>query len=758
MLTRLRPLLGDPQVRAGLDLVSGAGLNAVTGLGFWFVAARTFDESTVGVNAALISTMMLVAALSTLGLNNALIRFIPRYGRLARRLVVRSYGIAVAVTLLVAPIAALIFGRHSDELSALDAPLGIAGFTLACLLWVVFVLQDSVLVGIGKTKVIPIENGAHSILKLLLLVVFASSKPLWGIFIAFVLPVVALLLVVNRIAFRRLAEPDFMESPAQPEEGLVRFAQGEYAAIVVDMALSGSIPLIVLAFRGEEAAAFYAMAWAVAYTLMLVNSSIGSALLAEAARTPSRLPLQAAKAARQMATFVVPGAIALLVVAPYILRVLGSTYAEEATTLLRLFALTAIANIAVAVSVGWLRATRKVHKLVLVEGARSLLILGVGIPLLTKYGIVGLGFGWLIGETTLALILIATLLRPLAFELIPRRVVAGLSATRSRAHHVAARRRLQTLISSGNFDDSATAFVATATLDRAVFDLGGPEIVKGAWSELSRASLDRESRALRLIYADERLAEFRRLVPEWVRDGVHGDTAWFAQRRAFGINAATQDRGSVLPLALAAISVLHDRTAEQALQASDDVIRRVIDLPIEAIRAARGSKSAELQRLSDRLHAELDTVGVLQTATIHGDFAPINLLLNEGCSEVSAILDWEMSRDLLLPEVDLGHMINVLAAADLNVEYGTGFVRFLQSPDLEPTASMLLEIQSASPNGLSDVTILTLGWLDHIAMNLDKSNAYGSNSLWLAANVDIVLAALSDVESQASATSVLTSR
>ncbi len=84
MLTRLKPLLGDQQVRAGLDLVSGAGLNAVTGLGFWFVAARTFDESTVGVNAALVSTMMLVSALSTLGLSNALIRFIPRYGPSAR--------------------------------------------------------------------------------------------------------------------------------------------------------------------------------------------------------------------------------------------------------------------------------------------------------------------------------------------------------------------------------------------------------------------------------------------------------------------------------------------------------------------------------------------------------------------------------------------------------------------------------------------------------------------------------------------------
>ncbi len=121
----------------------------------------------------------------------------------------------------------------------------------------------------------------------------------------------------------------------------------------------------------------------------------------------------------------------------------------------------------------------------------------------------------------------------------------------------------------------------------------------------------------------------------------------------------------------------------------------------------------------------------------------MNVLLNDTGSEISAILDWEMSREFHLPEVDLGHMINVLAAAYLKVEYGAGFVRFLQAPDLVPTASMLLQIRSESPNNLSDITILTLGWLDHIAMNLDKSDAYLSNSFWLAANVDVVLSALS---------------
>ncbi len=163
-----------------------------------------------------------------------------------------------------------------------------------------------------------------------------------------------------------------------------------------------------------------------------------------------------------------------------------------------------------------------------------------------------------------------TLLRPLAFELIPRRVVAGLSAARGRGHRTTAQTRLQALVSSGEFDVNATASVVTASFDRAVFDLGGTEIVKAAWSELSSQPRSRVPCASTPTRRQRRLSEFRRLVPEWVREGVNGDTAWFSQQRANGMNAATQNHDVFFPLAVAAISVFHDRTAEQAIQASDE--------------------------------------------------------------------------------------------------------------------------------------------------------------------------------------------
>ena len=744
MMSRIRPILDDPQVRAGIDLATGAGLNAVTGLGFWFVAARTFDEATVGINAALISTMMLVATLSTLGLSNGLIRFVPGYGASARSLVLRCYGLSALVVLVLAPVAATVFGQTSDELEVLASPIGIAGFTLAALLWVIFVLQDSVLVAIGKTKVIPIENGAHSILKLLLLMAFAATKPPWGIFVAFVLPVLALLVVVNRIAFRRLSQPDYLRSKATPESGIAQFARGEYLALVVNIALTGSIPLIVLAVRGEEAAAFYAMAWAVAYTLILVNESISSALLAEAARTPARLPLQAAKAARQMATLVIPGSMALFVAAPYILQVLGSSYASEATTLLRLLAATAVANIVVSVAVGWLRSTRNVGKLVIVNGARSLLILAIGVPLLSAYGLPGLGIGWLVGETLLALALMATLLRPLALQLVPRTVVLALSAARSGSRRAGARRRLKRLAWRREFGDAGTPQLLSASSDRAVFNLGGDEILKAAWSDLSRDSLDSEAANLQWLHRDPRLAAFVSIVPRFVRSGEVGGTRWFAQKRAGGIPVASRDHQSFLPIAAEAISPLHDKTAEQA-RVERDVIRRVVTYPIEAIIATQMCKSTELNRLHDRLYAELVDIGDLYVSTIHGDYAPANVLVSPATGEVSAILDWEMCREQHLPEVDLGHLINALAAEAANAEYGTAFVRYLKTPETAPVTDMLAYVRSRSPNRLSDVTILTLAWLDHVAMNLQKSDSYKGNPIWFNANVRAVLTVLDEM-------------
>src|SRR3954470_15739722 len=94
-----------PLHRDAYALVANSGFTAVTGMLYWIVAAKAFSAHAVGLNSALISSMMFLAGLAGLNLHNVVVRFLPEAGRGTRRAVAACY----AVTAAIAAVAATIF-------------------------------------------------------------------------------------------------------------------------------------------------------------------------------------------------------------------------------------------------------------------------------------------------------------------------------------------------------------------------------------------------------------------------------------------------------------------------------------------------------------------------------------------------------------------------------------------------------------------------------------------------------------------------
>ncbi len=429
---RFRP---DRQFRAGIDLVTSSAIGAAFGLLFWLVAARAFDEATVGVNAALISTMMLVAGLSSLGLPTALVRFIPAFGGRSGALIARSYAVAVAITVLLATGVAIGLGRFYEELTLLRSPVGVVAFVVACAAWQVFVLQDSALVGIGQTRVVPVENAVFSIAKLAMLAAAVVVIPRWGIFAAWVAPLAVIIVAVNLIIIRRLptTRGDAVEGLGTGD--LVRFSIWEHVSALTWIGAIGVLPLVVLARLGDEANAFYSLSWAIAYNLMLVSANIGTAFIAEAANDPDRLAAQRSSATRQAVVLVVPAALVAVVLAPQLLSVVGGRYATEGVTVLRLLLLAGIAHIPVAIAMASLRAQRRVGALVGVASLEVGLVGVISAVAIGPLGVAGVGLAWLVAESIVATALVARRFRhrltPIV-EPIGRRLVDLVAGTDAR--------------------------------------------------------------------------------------------------------------------------------------------------------------------------------------------------------------------------------------------------------------------------------------------------------------------------------------
>jgi len=406
----LSPLVAHVRVpvhRDGYALVLNSGITAVIGLAYWMIAARTYPARIVGINAALISTMMFLAGISQLNFSNVLVRFVPDAGRSVRRLVGLAYAASLAVAGVVATGFVAGLGIWARGLESVTSASGFrVWFVVATMAWCVFVLQDSVLTGLGRAVWVPVENAVFSTVKLALLIGLATAAPVYGIFASWTGALIASLIPVNFIIFSRLVPravgSAVRETVSVTRPELVRYIVADYIGAVSWLAATTLPPIIVTQVAGAAAAAYFSLGWALALPLYFIPASVGSSLIVHAVREPDMLHDYARKAFVQGCRVLVPSSAALILAGPFLLRLLGHEYAEESVTVLRLVALAGIPNVVNVLYISVARVERRMSRVVVALTSQGAITLGLAVPFLHLYGITGVGIAWLVGQVAVA--------------------------------------------------------------------------------------------------------------------------------------------------------------------------------------------------------------------------------------------------------------------------------------------------------------------------------------------------------------------
>lgn len=410
---RLVEHLRDPMHRSGYALMLGSAANSGFGFVFWIVAARLFESDVVGTATAMIAAMGFVATAATLGLRGSLIRFLPVAGSGAVRLVRRSYVVCGLAAAGGAAVFVLGQGLWAEDLGLLrDNTLAPVAFVGATVVWVGTILQEYVLIGLRRATWVPVAGVSYSLLKILLLVTLPIASA-WAVFAAYTVPALVVLVVVNVLVLRLAARPAMPDAPA-PElpsvKGLARFAAGDHTAAMLWLATTELLPLLVLAQAGASASAYYYLAFTAGYSLYLITSSIGNALVTEGAASPDRVPELARRATVNALRLVVPTVAVGVLGAPLILRALGAEYEKEATGLLQLLVLSAVPQVVVGVAVSVAKIRRDLGRLIAMYLALAVLVYAGAYVALRTVGLVGVGAAWLVAQTVVAAVLLATYL------------------------------------------------------------------------------------------------------------------------------------------------------------------------------------------------------------------------------------------------------------------------------------------------------------------------------------------------------------
>ncbi len=726
------------------------GVVVTTGLGFfyWVAAARLYDADVVGKASALIGAMTFLTTAATLGLTNGLVRFLPATSA-AGRLIRNAY----MVSALAGAFAAIVFllGQPlwADELEFVRAtPLAATFFILATSAWVIFVLQDSVLTGLHHARWVPVYNGGFAVAKLVALVALTTFG-VWGVFVSWTVPAIAVLAPVNWYVFRRVLPKRARHRSHRRLRlrDLAEFAARDYVASLFWMGTTQLMPLIVLSRLSAEASATYYVSFSIAYALYLMTISVGSAYLAEASRHPTRAPVLLRRAARQATILVVPASLVGVVVAPLALSLYGADYSQHGgATLLRLVIASAIPQVVIGLTLADARQRGDTRLVVAVYGITAVAVLGTSFATIGRFGLVAVGWSWLLTQTILAVVLLRrrrvdVSREGLALAVDIRRQVRVLRSRR-RLHAVTADVETALRVADPSRRPGTRLRLLASDNSTLVID-GGDCVVRVAEDAAATRALANNASALRGIAADHRLGKRRGLFPLVLAEHDVGDRHITVESQIDGTSVdrlGTRARREAVRRVAAVLATVNEATRSK-VECGDEEIERLVTQPLARVRTVPwlSHVDAELAAVGEWLEARLRGRELVVGRT-HGDPWVANALARESERarlEISGIVDWEDSSPDGLLDIDLF----LLWFSTSGRELGDAVNAVLADPHAADRSLREVLGRTRPNQRLEPCTAAMLAWLHHVDAQLSRNSRAGRHRVWLERNVVAVATA-----------------
>lgn len=328
--------------RTSVYLILTAGAAGGLGTVFWLVAARLADESDVGAAVAASSLLIAAAFLSQLNVATALSRYLPAAGRHQGALVQRAYRVTVLASVLVGGLLigiGLLRGGAIVDGGNLVLTLSLG---LSVPVWVVFGLQDDILVTLRESRWIPLENVATTVAKFAILPLLVGVTGGGGILLAWTVPLVVAIVAVNAYLYRSVLPrlqaqtPESLLASAEiPGVGrFLSYALRDFPGAALQMLSLRLVPLLVLELGEPADGAYVGLPWTILTVAALVLAMLSRALLAELSQFDASIDELMRRTNRRILFGLLPAAfVGALFVGP-VLSIAGSEYAARGTWIL----------------------------------------------------------------------------------------------------------------------------------------------------------------------------------------------------------------------------------------------------------------------------------------------------------------------------------------------------------------------------------------------------------------------------------------
>jgi O-antigen/teichoic acid export membrane protein len=414
---------GDSLVRNSLYMMSATVATAVLGYIFWIAAARVFSTAQVGIASAVISLCSTVALLAYLGPAAMLVERLHTYDqpRAWNSFIVRTCAATAAVTAVLAavtiPLIAHTKGYGSYFGAAGAAVLAVTGASV----WTVVQMYCSAFIAARRADGMFAVQGLISLFKVLLVVpLCAAGLGAPGIVIAWVASSVigaaaGAFWLLPRIepgsapavpagaAGTQRGRRARHERPPRKRADYVSHLVGQHLTSVGGQMTPLLLPVLVVARLGAGSNAYFYITWMIGSVFFMVSPSISQALFAESVRNDISLRPTVVKAFRIAAFLLIPAMLAMVAGGKLILAIFGQAYVSAGYGLLVLLAISAMPDAVSNVAVAICRATNRLSYSASINlGILAFTVVSAWL-LMPRFGLLGVGIGWLAAQVLSAL-------------------------------------------------------------------------------------------------------------------------------------------------------------------------------------------------------------------------------------------------------------------------------------------------------------------------------------------------------------------
>lgn len=410
-MRQIRRQITDPLYRNSLFLIASTAVTAGLGFFFWMVVARYYTEAEVGLGAAIISAISLLALISTLGLNVALIRFLPKAEKPVD-LINSCFTLSGIVALAVAAIFIAGLNHWSPAFYFIrENAIFSTAFVVFTIFWTLSGIMDFIFIARRRAEFALSKNTIFSLLKIplaVLLVLYFHAFGIvasWGLGIGFAL-VISLLLFLPKV--QNLYKP-VPKINLGILKDIWRYSAGNYCANLLGAAPALILPIMVVNLLGAEQNAYFYVAWMIASLLYAIPTAVSRSLFAEGSHFDAPLGVNVRRSYRFIFLLLIPAIVILFLVGKWLLMLFGEAYSANAWMLLWILVMSSIPIGITNVYGSILRVQGRMRELVALATFTTFAVLIGSYFVVPTTGIIGIGYVWIAAHGVVAVYVVLAL-------------------------------------------------------------------------------------------------------------------------------------------------------------------------------------------------------------------------------------------------------------------------------------------------------------------------------------------------------------